>query len=1065
MTQPGEIASSLPSALNIPLPAAVPKAAADKGSLGFRRIALMGLLAALAFLLASFPARNSDLWMHLASGRLLAQGRFSPLPDAEPSTESASNGTWLYDFVSYSLYSILGGSALVFVKALLVAGLALVLLDRSRAGEGWCIPFLCTALALLAMSMRLPLQPATVSCLFLALVLCSIHPRTGEAASRSPAFLPPWPLLALFVVWANLDSGFLLGLTLVALFWLGELLDDFLAVGSLPGKWRGNLLRRASAFAALAAVCLINPDHIRAFILAPERGGFGFGGASPMGHGASPFQAAYFARIGLTPAGLAYFLLLFLSALSFALNLPRWHGRRLLPWLGLALLSVFQLRAIPFFAVVAGPVLAWNLQEAFARRLDRQSLQTPPWQRGFALGRVLTVAAGLILLVCAWPGWLQSPPFEPRRWAVELPPSVQRGAETIQRWHQEGKLGPDARGLHLTADTLHAFAWLCPQEKGLLLDRLTATASGSPGSSSAWQRRMHSAGITHVILHDADRQRLFDAMRGLLADPEQWPLLYQEGDLAVFGWRDPARAEGADPYRGWQLDLDLLAFHPNRDKWAPQTMPDHEPEARHWWEAFWKPWPPRSIDGEDAMLHLFHAEALRQSAPFRHQTTWEGSQLAGLFGAAAGWTEPANLLDARVRLALILARPPERGEPFNKLAIPERGALILQQRFAQQRDDTSPALLYLAVRAARRALADNPNDARAYLVLGESYLALLHDTREGIWAGQLKNLGQLRHAQASAALNQAVFLKPDYARAHLSLGRLYREVGYLDLALNHLRTYFRLLQKVGIPAGISAERFQAETSRFQEELNQLTKQVSTAEDAFVVASSGAPVFDRASHASRNGLAGKARDLLLESHRAAFGPGGMELELELLLGTGRARDVREWMLPEHKEDLEPSAYHWIRLRALAASGDYVGAEEESAELAQVVTSRRADKEPVPFRESMALLIGQTVLDAHSGGGVLPYEVRQPFGRIEYTSRIVALARKTRQKAEVTVLRGLLALELGAVDEAEFLFREVLAIWKDESAAASGGGLDFNGRALAQTCLQWLEDARKKAPPAP
>ena len=30
-----------------------------------------------AFLAASFPARNSDLWLHLAAGRLLAKGEYA----------------------------------------------------------------------------------------------------------------------------------------------------------------------------------------------------------------------------------------------------------------------------------------------------------------------------------------------------------------------------------------------------------------------------------------------------------------------------------------------------------------------------------------------------------------------------------------------------------------------------------------------------------------------------------------------------------------------------------------------------------------------------------------------------------------------------------------------------------------------------------------------------------------------------------------------------------------------------------------------------------------------------
>ena len=112
----------------------------------------------------------------------------------------------------------------------------------------------------------------------------------------------------------------------------------------------------------------------------------------------------------------------------------------------------------------------------------------------------------------AWPGWLQFPPFEPRRWAVETAPSLERGAAVIQHWHEEGKLGPDARGLHLSPETAHAFAWFCPEEKGLLDDGLAApirgdssslfAPSGKEGEGEArdWYERMRSAGINHVIV-------------------------------------------------------------------------------------------------------------------------------------------------------------------------------------------------------------------------------------------------------------------------------------------------------------------------------------------------------------------------------------------------------------------------------------------------------------------------------------------------------------------------------------------------------------------------------------
>ena len=56
----------------------------------------------LAFLIASFSVRNSDFWMHLASGRLLATGQYEFGKDPF-SFESAGrtwvNHAWLFDFV------------------------------------------------------------------------------------------------------------------------------------------------------------------------------------------------------------------------------------------------------------------------------------------------------------------------------------------------------------------------------------------------------------------------------------------------------------------------------------------------------------------------------------------------------------------------------------------------------------------------------------------------------------------------------------------------------------------------------------------------------------------------------------------------------------------------------------------------------------------------------------------------------------------------------------------------------------------------------------------------------
>jgi tetratricopeptide (TPR) repeat protein len=1017
---------------------------ADVPTAGRPSFLLVLFVAALAFLLASFPARNSDLWAHLAAGRSLARGETSFGLDSQLPAELRVGHAWLYNLLCYALAATRGGTGLVLVKALLVVGLALLLLRLSWAGRGWALAACCTALALLTMSTRLLLQPATVSYFLLALALWFVRPGREVVAGRATPLLPPWPLLVLFAVWVNVDRWFVLGLGTVALVWLGSVADE---APAQEGRL-GLLLRRVFSLAVLAAVCLLNPAHVHAFALPAPLGWFRSAAAPLAGQVTSPFQKAYFASFGLSPAGLAYFSLLGLGFLSFVLNLPRWSWQRFLPWLGLALLSAFQVRAVPFFAVVGGPILAWNLADwtGKARRGTHPARSRP---RLLLVGRALAVVLGLLVLACAWPGWLQTPPFEPRRWAIETPPALERAASTVRHWHQEGKLGPDARALHLSAATASAFAWFCPEENGLLDDTLASAVRGAPGTPDDWDERLRSAGITHLVVYDPDRGHLVAVLGRLLADPQRWPLLYLEGDLAVFGCRGS--------FRSWRLDLNRLAFRPTQDNKAPAQPPEQGSATRRWWEAFWKPAPP-SRDHSEAILYLLLAEALRGSGLVRHQAAWETSQSAALVAAAGAWHGcvgggPGALLDAHVRLVLLRPQVPDPGTRGDRRMILDRAALYLRGRFFQQRDDTPPALLYLAIRAARRAVAVNPSDARAHLWLGESYLRLLHSTRERFWGERLRELVQLRRAQASAALNRAIALKPDLAQAHLSLSGLYREMNYLDLTLKHLRVYLDLVRKAGPPPEVEIEEFRAREAGLQQEVVRLAKEISGREDALVLESARKSVLDRAVLAMRKRLAGKALDLLLESHIAAFGPQGMALELELLLRTGRPNDLLAWLAPEHRDDLGASTCHWLRVQALAASGEYALARQECSQLARVAALGGSGG--VHARQALALLVAQVVLGEQPGTESIPFLLRKDFIRLAFPRQLAGFVRRLRQEADVTVLRGLLALEEGEVGEAEFACREALGLWQDPAAAAGGSGLDFNARPVAQACLQWLE----------
>src|SRR5262249_20173600 len=141
----------------------------------------------------------------------------------------------------------------------------------------------------------------------------------------------------------------------------------------------------------------------------------------------------YFKEVGWSPAGMAYWALLALGLASFGLNSPQMRLGRLLPWAALAGLGVFQVKVVPFFAVVAVPVLALNLRDALLRLETRR--QSIAWQRGATFGRAAVALVVVALLVSVWPGWLLPgqtqaseefgtsvrPTYQPRRWAVETP--------------------------------------------------------------------------------------------------------------------------------------------------------------------------------------------------------------------------------------------------------------------------------------------------------------------------------------------------------------------------------------------------------------------------------------------------------------------------------------------------------------------------------------------------------------------------------------------------------------------------------------------------------------------
>ncbi len=334
---------------------------------------LIGIVMALAFLLASFPARNSDLWLHLASGRILSQGDYRFGIDPFSHTTGAEfwvNHSWAYDLAIYALDSVGGSTALTVVKAFLAALLAAALLATAWARRGLWTPSVCTVVALIAASPGLKMQPLLASLLFLVLTVLILEHR---ARSDARGLRSLWALPALFALWANLDGWFLLGPLVVALYLVGSILRE--------RKVSPPVVSLGLALVVGILACLLNPFHVRIFELPPEmRSTFAAGvlhDDAAFALGISVFSSEYWqSGLPTSPAGISALVLALLGLLSFALNRSPFPWGRALTWGALFLLALLKARTIPLFAVVGGPIMALNFQEVATRR-DLQ-LGLPP---------------------------------------------------------------------------------------------------------------------------------------------------------------------------------------------------------------------------------------------------------------------------------------------------------------------------------------------------------------------------------------------------------------------------------------------------------------------------------------------------------------------------------------------------------------------------------------------------------------------------------------------------------------------------------------------------------------
>jgi tetratricopeptide (TPR) repeat protein len=1021
----------------------------------------------LAFMVASFAIRNTDYWMHLATGRLLARGEFSFGHDPFAYTTGNTywvNHSWLFDLGLYGLTHLAGGPeswaagvVLVVAKALATVAVFCLLIGIRRPDQGLWVPLLCATLAVLAMSQRLLVQPVLLSVVFLALtVFILVKPRNiegrmsrGSAGAAGPggsSLKIYWLLPPLFVLWVNLDSWFLLGPLTVLLYWLGQLVQAYLApVRTGADAPEPNQL--GILFLVLlvgSAACFINPHHYHAFTLPAQ---LSWAGSRELLKGdpwlrqgfLNPLEEYWARGTGrLSVVGIAYFLLWGLSFLSLVSSLfSGWRWWRLFLWLPFAILSAYQIRNVAFFAVVAAPIMALNIQDFVRSRLDATASEWS-WNKWSLAGRVAAILVGLVLVAAAWPGWLHGRPSDLRQnqrvsWAVITDPSMKKAAEQLKAWRSSGLLPPNQNGFNDVPELVNYCAWFCaderglPYEKGFLdyrfqlfsnsviknyLDLRRALRPRSQGAEPApvnVQGMFREYGIDHIVVNAVARGSE-DIGRHLLQDWAEWRVVYLDGRTTIFCWEDPqaesaALKRGERPREGSEgpprLDLHALAFGPDPEKAPEQSLV--EPQAQTFWTRFLDGPPSRPLDADKSVGYQNYFETI-SAMSFRRT-------LAS--SAVAAWDAPIPSNAAALLRTLVGVQP---GPYFD--------------RFSIDRNLCSAAPSILAVRAARRAVAASPDNASVYATLAQSYL-LLWGRQEHQWQptlrpeqGPLTRL-KLRQVQVATALEQSLKLNSEDPDVHYSLAGLYQQLRYYDLAADHLDETLKLLSKRRSGTEQSGRSIEALEKTFREIDSNVMRQRNEFE---YIAAGQQPALDplsKARLALNKGLAKQALDVLGD-------PGlGSSLEaltmnLDLLLSTGKADDVRRAL---SSEQLLGGQFTNYRILLDAATGNY---EEAIRSLDELVAGTEKAEEG-------GLLM---MVRAGTFQGVLT-----PMSLGVLSNNVPEMERRL---GDLRVIAGLLSLERGDNGSAARHFRQALE-------GVDSDNLEFNGRIFAKRYLELIDPA--------
>jgi hypothetical protein len=508
--------------------------------------------------LSNRPLADADIGWHIRTGEQILATHSLPRTDPFSSTMHGQPWfawEWLYDLVLGILHRACGLNGVVWLCALLVAGISALLLSQLlRRGTGLLLAVVLMLLAEAAATIHLYARPHIASWLFSLLWFLALDRwERWEPNRREERSFPkwiPWFFPISILLWVNLHGGWIFGIALLGIYTVAAFVETLRAKDAFAAILHAQRARTMTvACLTSAAATLVNPFgwrlhwHIYRYLsdryLMNRIDEF----RSPNFHGWSERSFA---------------IILMLVLIAFAGNRVANRGKLCLSHLLIVLFAIYMAfyssRNLPvssmLLVLMAGPILwrnfaaladqpsAWSLLRGIAPRISGFSDRMGAQEMQLRGHLWPAVAVAFALAVCLQGGWLGPrqvihAAFNPQKMPVAAVTFLQNEAQAKAHGAEPVLLPPvfstDAWGGYLIYR-------MYPARKVVVDDRhdlyessrirqyliLTQGETGWQGVLQGWQIR--------TALLPAD-STLSNLLREL---PREWRVVYEDSVAVIF---------------------------------------------------------------------------------------------------------------------------------------------------------------------------------------------------------------------------------------------------------------------------------------------------------------------------------------------------------------------------------------------------------------------------------------------------------------------------------------------------------------------------------------------------